>query len=156
LGITGTATDLTGAVVSGAVVTLTNLACSQRVARSNSAGVYDLPALPPGTYSLKVEMQGFASQMRNDVELQVGQVAGIDVTLKVGNLTEIVEVVGGAPVLQTETTDIGTVVENRRIEDLPLNGRNYLQLTSLIPGATTNGPPAAKARTHGRFAKRFR
>ena len=63
--------------------------------------------------------------------------ARIDFTLQLGNVTGVVEVAGGAPVLQTETTDIGTVVENRRIEDLPLNGRNYLQLTSLIPGATT-------------------
>src|SRR5205814_1926961 len=64
--------------------------------------------------------------------------------LQLGNVSEVVEVTGGAPVLQTETTDIGTVIENRRIEDLPLNGRNYLQLTSLIPGVTTYGPPAAQ------------
>src|SRR5438552_17115062 len=97
--VTGTVIDPSGAVVSGATVTLTNPATnSQRAVRTNSAGVYDLPALPPGTYSLKVEMQGFASQVRNDIELQVGQVAGIDVTLKVGNVSEVVEVVGGAPV----------------------------------------------------------
>src|SRR5437016_6765506 len=101
--ITGTVTDPTGAVVSGATVTLTNPATNrQRTVRSNSAGVYDLSALPPGTYNLKVEMSGFATQVRNDVELQVGQVAGIDVTLKVGNVNEVVEVAGGAPVLQTE------------------------------------------------------
>src|SRR5438445_9110409 len=110
--ITGAVTDPSGAVVSGATVTLTNPATnSQRAVRSNSAGVYDLPALPPGAYNLKVEMQGFATQVRNGIELQVGQVAGIDVTLRVGNVSEVVEVAGGAPLLQTESSDIGTVVE---------------------------------------------
>ncbi|HYM13161.1 MAG TPA: carboxypeptidase-like regulatory domain-containing protein [Bryobacterales bacterium] len=143
--ITGTVTDATGAVVGGAAVTLTNPATNtQRTVTTNTAGVYDLPALLPGAYNLKAEMKGFTTQVRNDIELQVAQVARIDFTLQVGNVTEVVEVAGGAPVLQTETTDIGTVVENRRIEDLPLNGRNYLQLASLIPGATTNGPPSAQ------------
>jgi Carboxypeptidase regulatory-like domain len=143
--ITGTVADPTGAVVTGAVVTVTNPSTNtQRIVSTNSSGIYDVPALMPGTYNLKIEMKGFTTQVRNDIELQVAQVARIDVTLQLGNVSEVVEVTGGAPVLQTETTDIGTVVENRRIEDLPLNGRNYLQLTSLIPGATTNGPPAAQ------------
>ena len=143
--ITGTVIDPTGAVVTGAVVTITNPSTNtQRVVKTNSSGIYDVPALMPGIYNLKAEMKGFTTQVRNDIELQVAQVARIDVTLQLGNVSEVVEVTGGAPVLQTETTDIGTVVENRRIEDLPLNGRNYLQLTSLIPGATTNGPPAAQ------------
>ena len=143
--ITGTVADPTGAVVAGAIVTVTNPSTNiQRVVKTNSSGIYDVPALMPGNYNLKAEMPGFTTQVRNDIELQVAQVARIDVTLQIGNVTEVVEVAGGAPVLQTETTDIGTVVENRRIVDLPLNGRNYLQLTSLIPGATTYGPPAAQ------------
>src|SRR5689334_2279466 len=143
--ITGTVVDPTGAVVAGAVVTVTNPSTNtRRVVRTNSSGIYDVPALMPGNYNLKAEMSGFTTQVHSDIELQVAQVARIDVTLQLGNLAEVVEVTGGAPVLQTETTDIGTVVENRRIENLPLNGRNYLQLTSLIPGATTNGPPAAQ------------
>jgi hypothetical protein len=143
--ITGTVVDPTGAVVAGATVTVTNPSTNtQRVVKTNSSGIYDVPALMPGNYNLKAEVPGFTTQVRNDIELQVAQVARIDFTLQVGNVTEVVEVAGGAPVLQTETTDIGTVVENRRIEDLPLNGRNYLQLTSLIPGATTYGPPAAQ------------
>ena len=143
--ITGTVVDPTGAVVAGAAVTVTNPSTNtQRVVRTNSSGIYDVPALMPGNYNLRAAMAGFTTQVRSDIELQVAQVARIDFTLQLGNVTEVVEVAGGAPVLQTETTDIGTVVENRRIEDLPLNGRNYLQLTSLIPGATTNGPPAAQ------------
>jgi hypothetical protein len=143
--ITGTVTDATGAVVAGAVVSLAHPATgTQRTTRTNSAGVYDLPSLVPGAYNLKVEMAGFSTQARNDVELQVGQVAGIDFTLQVGNVSEVVEVAGGAPMLQTESAAIGSVVENQRIIELPLNGRNYLQLTALIPGATTNGPPSAQ------------
>ncbi len=143
--VTGTVSDPTGAVVAGATITLTHPATNtQRVVKTNTSGVYDLPALTPGTYNLKVEMSGFTTQARNGIEIQVGQVARIDFSLEVGNVSQVVEVTGGAPVLQTETTAIGTVVENRRIEDLPLNGRNYLQLTSLIPGATTNGPPSAQ------------
>ena len=61
-----------------------------------------------------------------------------------GNVTETIHVVGGAPVLQTETAELGTVIENRRIVELPLNGRNYLQLVSLAPGATTNGPSSSQ------------
>ena len=129
--ITGTVVDPTGAVVAGVTVTVTNPSTNtQRVVKTNSSGIYDVPALMPGDYNLRAEMTGFTTQVRADIELQVAQVARIDVTLQLGNVTEVVEVAGGAPVLQTETTDIGTVVENRRIEDLPLNGRNYLQLAS--------------------------
>jgi hypothetical protein len=142
--ITGAVTDSSGAVVAGVIITATNPATNiQRVVKTNTDGIYDLPALPPGNYSLKVEMQGFGSQVRNDIELQVAQVARIDVALRVGNISEIVEVAGGAPVLETESTSVGTVIENQRIQELPLNGRNYLQLTGLTPGATTNSPPSA-------------
>src|SRR5437867_2997486 len=74
--ITGSVTDPTGAVVSGATITITNPATNtQRTVKTNNDGLYDLPALPPGLYTLKVEMQGFGSQVRNDIELQVAQVA---------------------------------------------------------------------------------
>src|SRR6266542_1405569 len=100
--ITGTVVDPTGAVVAGAAVTVTNPSTNtQRVVRTNSSGIYDVPALMPGIYSLKAEMKGFTTQVRNDIELQVAQVARIDVTLQLGNVSEVVEVAGGAPVLQT-------------------------------------------------------
>ena len=102
-----------------------------------------VPALAPGNYTLKVEMAGFGAQVRNDIELQVAQVARIDIALKVGNVSEVVEVTGGAPVLETEATSVGTVIENRRILELPLNGRNYLQLAGLTPGVTTNSSASA-------------
>src|SRR5216683_1336245 len=143
--ITGEITDATGAAIRGATVTVTNPATNTtRTAISNDSGAYNFPALPPGIYSVRVEMKGFSSQVRNNVDLQVGQVARLDFPMQVGNVSEVVEVAGQAPVLETDTTAVGTVIENRRIVDLPLNGRNYLQLVSLIPGATTNGPASSQ------------
>ena len=142
--ITGTVTDPSGAVVSGALITLTHRSTNkQRSVRTNTDGIYDLPALAPGGYDLKVEMLGFSAQVRNDIELQVAQVARLDVSLQLGNSTQVVEVTGGAPVLESESTAVGTVIENQRIVELPLNGRNYLQLAALTPAATTNSPPSS-------------
>src|SRR5882672_7431653 len=143
--ITGTVTDPSGAVIAGATVTLTNPATKmQRDTTTNIDGLFNLPALPPGVYNLQVDAKGFPKQMRENLELQVGQVDKVDFTLQVGNVAETIQVTGGAPVLQTETAELGTVIENKRIVDLPLNGRNYLQLVSLAPGATTNGPASSQ------------
>src|SRR5260370_11616168 len=143
--ITGTVPAPIGASVSGAKIVVTNTATSaERVVTSNETGNYDLPALPPGNYDLKAEFAGFRRAERKGVELQVGQVARLDFTMQLGNVTDTIEVAGGAPVLETENATIGTVIENRRIVDLPLNGRNPLQLVSLTPGATTNGPASSQ------------
>src|SRR5262249_37233138 len=137
-GITGAVSDVSNAVISGATISVTNLATNaQRVLTTNSSGIYNAASLPPGTYSVKVSVTGFRSESRNNLELQVDQVARLDFTLQVGNITEILDVQAQAPNLETETTTIGTVIENKRIQELPLNGRNYLQLASLVPGATT-------------------
>src|SRR5438874_1127764 len=143
--ITGTVSDPTGAVVPKANVVLTNNATNaRRETTTNENGVFNLPALPPGVYSLSVEAQGFPKQVRENVELQVGATDQINFTLQVGNVSETIQVTGGAPVLQSETAELGTVIENRRIVELPLNGRSYLQLVSLAPGATTNGPASSQ------------
>jgi hypothetical protein len=136
--ITGTISDSAGAVVAGATVTATNPAtATQRTTQTSGAGVYTLTALPPGSYTLRAEKEGFSSQVRTGIELQVAQVARFDLTLQVGSVSEVVEVKGGAPLIETDNTSLGTVIENTRILDLPLNGRNYLQLAALTPGATT-------------------
>jgi hypothetical protein len=143
--ISGLVTDPSGAVITGAAVTATNQATSiRRDTVTNDNGLYNLSALPPGIYSLAVDAKGFPKQNRDNIELQVGQVAKIDFPLQIGNVAETVEVTGGAPVLQAESAELGTVIENKRIVDLPLNGRNYLQLASLTPGATTNGPASSQ------------
>jgi hypothetical protein len=140
--ITGTVTDSSGAIIVAATVMLTNTSTNAvRTTKTNTSGIFDLPALPPGTYSLQVEMQGFNTQIRNNIELQVAQVAHFDAALQPGNVSEKVEVTGGAPVLETESTSVGTVIENQRIVELPLNGRNYLALTALTPGVTNTSQP---------------
>ena len=143
--ITGTVVDASGAVVRGASVTASNAATNQqRATITDEDGLFLIPALPPGNYDVRVEAPGFSRQSRAGVELQVGQVARTDFSLKVGDVAETIQVVGGAPVIDSETASLGTVIENKRIVDLPLNGRNYLQLASLAPGATTNGPASSQ------------
>ncbi|MBI2686328.1 MAG: TonB-dependent receptor [Acidobacteria bacterium] len=143
--LTGTVSDPSGAVIANASVVLTNSATGfNRTLTTNAEGVYAFNAVPIGVYTLTIEAPGFPKQIRERVELQVGQTARIDATLQVGNVAESIRVEGGAPLLQTETTEVGTVIENKRIVELPLNGRNYLQLASLIPGATTNGPASSQ------------
>ena len=129
-----------GRVIAGATVSAVNPSTNiRRETISNEDGLYSLPALPPGVYNLEVAAKGFPTQISQGLELQVGQTAKIDFELKIGNVAEAVQVNASAPVLQSETAELGTVIENKRIVDLPLNGRNYLQLASLAPGATTNG-----------------
>ncbi|MFN7923572.1 MAG: carboxypeptidase-like regulatory domain-containing protein [Bryobacteraceae bacterium] len=138
--ITGAVTDPTGAVMVGAAVTIRNTDTNQtRSAVTNETGNYSLPYLVPGTYDLRVEIGGFKAATRKGIVLQVGAVARIDFAMEVGEVSQQVEVSGGAPLLNTETSALGTVIENRRIVDLPLNGRNYLQLVTLSPNVTTEG-----------------
>src|SRR5436309_1768040 len=142
--ISGVIRDASGAVIPGAMVTVTNPATNQvRSAISNEAGVYNFPVLQPGKYNIKVELPGFRTITQNDVELHVQQSARIDFTLQVGEVSQTVEVSGTAALIATENATVGTVIENKRILEMPLNGRNFLQLTTLSPnvsyGFTTAG-----------------
>ena len=148
--ITGTVTDTSGGLVSGGTVTIKNRDTGiERAVNTNAAGIFAAPALPPGVYSVRVNMTGFKSEVRNSIELQVNQVARLDFALQVGNVSETVEVQASAPTLDTENSTMGAVIENKRIEELPLNGRNYLQLASLVPGATATGPGNFIAQARG-------
>jgi len=136
--IGGEARDTTGAIVSGAAVTALNVGTNAvRTAITNEAGTYSFPSLPPGTYTVKVEKVGFKTVVRNQVELQVQLAARVDFELQVGQVNESIEVRADAPLLVTENATVGTVIENKRIVELPLNGRNYLQLVSLAPNVST-------------------
>jgi hypothetical protein len=129
---------VTGAIISDATVTALNVATNAaRTVITNDAGGYSFPSLPPGTYMLKVEKAGFKTIVRNQIELQVQQAARLDFEMAVGQVTESIEVEAGAMLLSTENATVGTVIENRRIVELPLNGRNYLQLVSLAPNVST-------------------
>src|SRR5215469_16235727 len=142
--ITGVVTDPSGAVVANATVTVTNPETNfTRRVTTNASCNYSFPALLPGTYNVRAEMQGFQTELRSSIGLQVQQTARIDFQLRVGAVSETIEVSGGAPLLNTENANIGTVIDNQRIVDLPLNGRNFLQLASLSPNVSasfnTNG-----------------
>src|SRR5258708_2466061 len=126
--ITGTVTDATGAVVAGAGVTVTNVSTNQiRRLETNRTGNYTVPFLVPGIYNVQAETAGFKTATRSNVDLQVETVARINFSLEVGDVSQHLEVAGGAPLLVTESAALGTVIENKRIVELPLNGRNYLQ-----------------------------
>ncbi|MCM3878705.1 MAG: TonB-dependent receptor [Vicinamibacterales bacterium] len=137
--ITGRVLDASGGVLPGASVTVTNpqtgVAATEQ---ANTAGVYVFPNLLPGIYNIRVELQGFQSAARNAVELQTQQTIRLDFSLAIGTIAETVEIVGSAPMINTEDTAIGTVIDNRRILDLPLNGRNFLQLVSLTPNVSAS------------------
>jgi Carboxypeptidase regulatory-like domain/TonB dependent receptor len=142
--INGAVTDASGSIVVGATVTVTNPQTNfTRSTISNESGNYNFPDLPPGTYNIKAEKQGFQTAVRSAMELQVQQTAEIDFKLPVGAVSETVEVSGGAPLLDTENAAEGTVIETKRIEDLPLNGRSFVSLVSLSPnvvsGQTSTG-----------------
>ena len=135
--ITGVVTDPSGGAIVGATVTISRPQTGfTRQATTNNAGNYNFPSLLPGPYNVRASAQGFQSAIRNDIELQVQQVARVDFTLNVGTVTETVEVAGGAIMLSTENATVGTVIDNRRIVEMPLNGRNFLQLVALSPNVS--------------------
>ena len=135
--ITGTITDSTGAAAAGASVTLLNTATSQaRKVETNEAGNYTIPFVSPGVYEVRVQRDGFKSVTRPDVRVQVADSVRVNFTIEVGNVTESIEVRGGAPLLSADNASVGTVIDNRRIVELPLNGRNYLQMVALSPNVS--------------------
>ena len=135
--ITGEVKDQSGAVAPNAAVTVINTATNaSRSSTTNQAGIYSFPSLVPGTYQVKVEAPGFQSMVRSNIDLQVQQTARIDFTLTVGQTSQAIEVSGLAQLLTTENATVGTVIEQKSIVDLPLNGRNFLQLVALSPNVT--------------------
>jgi hypothetical protein len=149
--IAGEIRDSSGALVPGVSVTVTNKATNAtRTTFTNAVGLYDLPALPPGAYLVKSELDGFKTATR-DVELRVQQTVRVNFTLELGTIAEMATVVGVSPLVETSNATIGTVIENRRIVELPLNGRNYLQLVALSPNVSAEfaGPGQAGDRQGG-------
>ena len=135
--ILGAVVDNSGAPVPNAQVTITevNKGTSQTYA-TDELGNYNAPFLTPGLYTVSVERQGFKKEVRSGVELQVDQKARIDVTLQVGAISETVEVTASAPLVRSESAELGEVIQERAVRELPLNGRNFAQLVYLTPGVT--------------------
>ncbi len=132
----GTVTDESGAAVMGAKVVATNTLTNEtRATETNEVGNYNLPALPVGMYTVRCEFQGFKTWVREGIELSLNRNARVDIQLAVGAAAEKITVVGDAPLVETTSAEMGALVDQRRVTDLPLNGRNTLSLVSLIPGA---------------------
>lgn len=134
-GIRGTVSDPTGAVVPGAKVTATETDTGfTRTVATNSSGVYTLTLLPVGTYSLTVTETGFKRFQQTEIVLTTNQILGLNVTLQLGAVAQKVEVRGGAPIVNTQTTSVSTLINSQQIKQLPLNGRNPIQLATLTTG----------------------
>jgi Carboxypeptidase regulatory-like domain len=132
--IEGTVTDAQGAAVPGARITIVNTNTNAEFKTTASEqGFYSAPALAVGNYQVSAEADGFKRGVRSGLNLQVDQHEQVDFRLEVGAIVESVEVMGLAPLVDTASATVGKVIENRRIEDLPLNGRNALALTMLTP-----------------------
>ncbi|PYR27222.1 MAG: hypothetical protein DMF98_06575 [Acidobacteria bacterium] len=131
----GTVADSGGGVLPGATITITNTGNGQEwTAVADAQGRYTVPLLPPGTYRVSAELQGFKRGVREPIALQVNQQQRADFTLDLGSMTEEVVVTGELPMVQTSTATVGTVVTAKETSELPLNGRNFLQLNLLVPG----------------------
>lgn len=134
--VSGRITDATGAVVPGAQVTLTNLGNGlKREAETNDEGTYFIPLLPLGNYEIAVRKTGFKPTIRSGLTLNVNQSAGVDFTLETGTVTETVKITEAAPVVETQSSGIGQLIDRNMIEGMPLPNRAATALVVLTPGA---------------------
>jgi len=139
-GIVGTVHDQKGANVPNVSVTVTNPSTGlQRETKTADNGIFRVMVLPTGVYQIKAEAPGFATTTTNGVEINVDQIRDVEIVLKVGTKTETVEVQSEAALTQTESSKLGEIIDNRKVEELPLNGRDFAQLARLNPGVAASG-----------------
>src|SRR4051812_39010446 len=153
--IQGNIVDAQGAVVPGVTVTVRNVATGvERTTVSDANGDYLTPSLAPGLYRIETHLSGFGDQAR-DSEVDVARTSVVNIRLTVGAVTETVSVVGASPVIETATTSVSQVISQRTVQEIPLNGRHFVDLGLLIPGSVTppqNGFLTAPLRGQGSFA----
>ncbi len=134
--IVGTVRDESAAVIPGVTISVVSIGTGQiRTAITNDTGSYFVAQLPPAEYEVAAELAGFRRESIRRIVRQVGQTARVDITLRVGEVSQEVLVRSESPVVQSEESSLGTVIEEKRVSDLPLNGRDFAQLAVLTPGA---------------------
>jgi hypothetical protein len=152
----GTVTDTTGTVVPGAKIVIHNLATGEeRTAETDSAGVYVVPSLPVGMYRVNVTASGMQAMAANNITLEVGRTVDQNFTLRVASSSEVIEVTGTASVINQEAVAINAVIDQRTVQEIPLNGRHFLDRGFLTPGSVTppaNASLAAPLRGQGFFS----
>jgi Carboxypeptidase regulatory-like domain/TonB dependent receptor-like, beta-barrel len=152
----GSVKDQSGAVVSGAKVTVRDLATRfERIVQTGNNGNYQAAALPPGVYQVEARAQGFAPQVIDNLTLEVSQIAVQNFQLKIGDVTQRVIVDADTQVVETSTITVGQVINGRTVQEIPLNGRHFVDLGLLIPGSVVqpqNGFLTPPLRGQGSFA----
>jgi Carboxypeptidase regulatory-like domain/TonB dependent receptor len=142
--LSGNVLDSSGAAVPNATVTAINVETSiVHTTASEKGGDYVLTSLPPGNYTLTAEAPGFSKLEQTGISLQINQQARVDLTLKVGQTAQTVQVTGHPPLLEAESSSVGTVINRQLVNELPLNGRNFVQLATLSPGVNGVGESAS-------------
>src|SRR5580704_2395806 len=144
--ISGIVQDPSGAAIAGAEVTVKNLDTGMaRTFTSDAGGRYTVPDLPLGNYEVQAQHAGFQTEVRSGITLTVGREAVVNLSLKVGQLSEKVTITGEAPLVESTTSALSSLVDDRTIRDLPLNGRSYDNLALVQPGVVTMGAGLAGA-----------
>ena len=139
--LTGTVSDPSKSPIRGASVTATNFAIGlARSATTDANGAYRIPLLPPGVYEVKIELNGFSTQIKKDVMLTVGQILTLNFEMALGGPKEAVVIETDEPMIETERTHQSSTITQRPINELPINGRNFLDFTKLTPGVSDESP----------------
>lgn len=149
--LTGQVTDQQGSVIAEAIVEATNVDTNATsTAHTTATGLYTIPNLPPGRYRVTVRKDGFRTIIKPDVVLNVQDFAALNFSLSLGSVLQSVTVEGGTPLLNTESATVGTVVDRKFVEDLPLNGRSFNTLLQVTPGVVLT--PTQESGEQGQFA----
>ncbi len=134
--ITGSVNDSAGAVIVGAKVTAQNIATGvSRTVPSNKDGIYSFPTFEPGAYRITVEAPGFSTQIQERTRINAAAPAQLNFSLRAGQVSQVVQVSGAAPEIEKETAALGTTLDTREVQTLPINGRDYARFSLLVPGA---------------------
>src|SRR5580700_4771846 len=154
--ITGTVFDATGSVIPNTPVTVRNQGTgAERITATDSSGIYMVPSLPVGAYRVEVKAPGMQPTAATDVDVQVATVTREDFTLKVSTATTVIEITGAPPLVDSSTSSVGSVVDQKTVQEIPLNGRHFVDLAGLVVGtvvAPANGFLTAALRGQGSFS----